>query len=197
MSIICTGGSYHEVRPHQNFIILSEISLSLTSLLQKMWIEHMLVPRLVLDWYSTALVRRYTAPAQKQTVIQQFLCYPQSHREGPVASQAEHESSTQKKVRSTWCSGFLVISFTRWVVIIYSITLHLNLPFPWRWLKQIILIKNKFNKYFEVLMHSCACTGALSGDFTGCPQGERWACGRSDWVCKGAHRRMLTSSFTR
>lgn len=148
MSVICTDGSYHDVHPHQNFIILSEIFLSLISLLQKMWIEHTLVPSLVLDWYGTALVRQYTAPPQKQALIQQFLCYPQSYRGGHVASQAEHESSKQIKVRSSQCSGFLVISFTRWVVVIYSITLHLNLPFSWRWLKQIILLKNKFNKYF-------------------------------------------------
>lgn len=190
MSLICTGGFYHEVRLHQNFITLSEIFLSLISLLQKMWTEHMLVPSLVLDWYSTALVKQYTASAQKQALMQQFFCYPQSHRDRHAASQAEHESSMQIKVRSSQCSGFLLISFMRWVVIIYSITLRVNLPFPWRLLKQITLLKNKFNKYFKILMHSCACTAALSGDFTGCPQGEIWVCGRSDCVCKGAHRRM-------
>lgn len=34
-------------------------------------------------------------------------------------------------------------------------------------------------------MYSHACTATLSGHFTGCPQGERWACGRSDLVFEG------------
>lgn len=113
MFIICTVGSYHEVCPHQNFIILSKIFVSLISLLQKS-VNRAYASSKPGTGLGTVLypVRQCTAPAQKQAFIQQFLYFPQNHRDGHVASQADMKVTNRKKLEAPNALIF-VISFRR------------------------------------------------------------------------------------